>query len=84
MLKQIIAASALSLISFGPAVAQSTSAANQLPAASTAPATITTVEACEGQTRRLAGLNKGLGANYNAERVHNDCVASTSTNFASK
>jgi hypothetical protein len=84
MLKQIIAASALALISFGPAAAQSTSAANQLPAASTAPATTTTVEACESQMRRLAGLNKGLAANYNGERVHNDCVASTSTNFASK
>jgi hypothetical protein len=83
MFKQVVAVSAWALISIGPAAAQSTSAVSQPPAVSTTPATITTVEACEGQMRRLAGLNKGLAANYNAQRVHDDCMASTGTNVAS-
>jgi hypothetical protein len=45
--------------------------------------TMTTVEACEAQTRHAATMNKVLGSNYNAARVHDDCVASTTANFAS-
>jgi hypothetical protein len=33
---------------------------------------VTDVQACEAQMRRIAGMNKGLAANYNAERVHNE------------
>jgi hypothetical protein len=34
--------------------------------------------------RRMAGLNKTLAANYNAERVHDECVTSTRESVASK
>jgi hypothetical protein len=34
--------------------------------------------------RRMAGLNKTLAANYNAERVHDECVTSTREAVASK
>jgi hypothetical protein len=84
MLKQAMAAGVLALLAAGPAAAQSAMTANQPISAS--PGTTTVVEACEAQMRRLAGLNKTLGANYNAEHVHDDCVArtGTGTDFASK
>jgi anti-sigma factor RsiW len=42
------------------------------------------VQACEAQMRRMAGLNKTLAANYNAERVHDECMTSTREAVASK
>jgi hypothetical protein len=34
--------------------------------------------------RRMAGLNKTLAANYNEERVHDECVTSTREAVASQ
>jgi hypothetical protein len=69
----IILASALALLSIGPAAAQSP-AMNQSPAVSAEAANLATVEACQAQMRRLAGLNKIFGDNYNPEHVHEFCV----------
>jgi hypothetical protein len=74
MFKRIIVAGALALYSIGPAAAGSLT--NQHPVVSTTPANSAAVQACEAQMRRMAGLNKTLAANYNAERVYDDCVAS--------
>ena len=83
MLKKIVVAGFLALASVGPAAAQS--AATAQPTAAN-PTVLTAVQACEAQMHRMAGLSKGLAANYNAERVHQDCVAraGTGTDFASK
>jgi hypothetical protein len=81
--KRTILAGALALFSIGPAGAQSL-ARSQSPAVSTVPANFAAVQACEAQMRRLAGSNKTLTANYNAERVHDDCVTSTREAIASK
>ena len=83
MLKRIIVASALALFSIGPAGAQSF-ATRQSPGVSTTPGLFAAVQACEAQMRRMAGLNKTLAANYNAERVHDECVASAREAVASK
>ena len=90
MLKQIIVASALALFSSGPAGAGGaatplpTLPARQSPGVSTAPGFFAAVQACEAQKRRMAALNKTLAANYNAERVHDECVTSTREAVASK
>ena len=42
------------------------------------------VQACEAQMHRMAGLNKTLAANYNAERVHNECMTSVREAVASE
>jgi hypothetical protein len=72
-MKSIILAGAVALLSIGPVAAQSPTT-DRLPAASTAPANLAAAEACEGQMRRLAGLNKTFGANYNAEHDHEVCL----------
>jgi hypothetical protein len=74
MFKRFIVASALALFSVGPAAAGSLTTSRQ-PAFSTAPANSAAVKACEAQMRPMAGLNKTLAANYNAERVYDDCAA---------
>ena len=90
MLKQIIVASALALFSSGPAGAGGaatplpTLPARQSPGVSTTPGFFAAVQACEAQKRRMAGLNKMLAANYNAERVHDERVTSTRDAVASK
>lgn len=73
MLKPTIIASVLALSLAAPALAQSTAATVQPTAAN--PTMLTAIQACEAQMHRMAGLSKGLAANYNAARVHNDCVA---------
>ncbi len=73
MLKHTIAAGVLTLSFAAPALAQSTAATGQPTA--TNPTMLTAVQSCEAQMHRMAGLSKGLGANYNAARVHDDCVA---------
>jgi hypothetical protein len=83
MLKEIILASALAVFSIGPAGAQSF-ATRQSPGISTTPGAVATVQACEAQMHRMAGLDKGLAANYNAERVHDECMTSTREAVASK
>ena len=83
MLKRIIVASALALFSIGPAGAQSF-ATRQSPGVSTTPGLFARVQACEAQMHRMAGSNKTLAANYNAERVHDECVRSTREAVASK
>jgi hypothetical protein len=72
MFKRIIIASALALFSIRPAAAESLTTSHQ-QAVSAAPANSAAVEACERQMRRMAGLNKALAANYNAERIYDDC-----------
>ena len=76
MFKRIIVASALAVLSVGSAGAQSLET-RQSPAVSSAPGNFAAVQNCEAQMRRMAGLNKTLAANYNAERVQDECVAST-------
>jgi hypothetical protein len=72
-MKKIILASALALLSIGPAAAQAP-AMYQSPAVSAEAANLPTVEACQAQMRRLAGLNKTFGANYNPEHVNELCL----------
>jgi hypothetical protein len=66
MLKPMLLATLLMLPVVVPAFAQTadTNSSAQQAAAS-----------CEEQMHRMAGLSKGLGANYNAERVRRDCAA---------
>jgi hypothetical protein len=90
MVKRIIVASALALFSIGlagtggAATPRPPLPARQSPGVLTTPVLVTDVQACEVQMRRMAGMNKGLAANYNAERVHNECVTSTRKAVASK
>jgi hypothetical protein len=42
------------------------------------------VQACVAQMQRMAGLNKTLSANYNAERAYDECVTSTREAVASQ
>ena len=72
-MKNIVLAGALALLSIAPAGAQPF-ATDRLPAASTAAATVATVQACETQLRRTAELSKALAANVNAERVREVCL----------
>ena len=85
MLKRIVVASALALFSIGPAGAQSF-ATRQSPGVSTTPGSFASVQACEAQKRRQATATvvKQLSFNYNAERVHDECVASAGEAVASK
>ena len=83
MFKRIMVTGTLVLLSIGPAGAQSL-ATSQPPTISSSPPNFTAVQACEAQMRRLTGSNKTLAANYNAARVHDDCVASTHTALASE
>jgi hypothetical protein len=85
MLKHTIAATVLALSFAAPALAQSTAAT--VPTTATSQTGLTAVQTCEVQMHRMAGLNKALGANYDATRVHDDCVAANaakSTDVASK
>jgi hypothetical protein len=90
MLRRIIIASALALFSSGLAgtgratMPRPSLPAPQSPGVSTTPGLFDAVQACEAQMRRMAGLNKTLAANYNAERVHDECVTSTREAVASK
>jgi hypothetical protein len=72
MFKRFIVASALALFSVGPAAAGSLMMSRQ-QTFSTTTANSAAVKACEVQMRRMAGLNKTLAANYNAEHVYDDC-----------
>ena len=84
MLKRIIVASALAVFSLGAAGCAQSFVTRQLAVVSTTPGVFTAVQACEAQKRRLAGSVKTLAANYNAKRVHDECVASASEAVASK
>ena len=86
MVKRIIVASALALFSIGLAGngRADTLPARQSPGVSTTPGLFDAVQVCEAQMRRMVGLNKTLAANYNAERVHDECVTSTREAVASK
>ena len=72
-MKQIILAGALALFSIGSAGAQSLPP-DRMPVVSTASVDVTAVAVCENQLQRLAGLNKTLAANYNAEHARDVCV----------
>jgi hypothetical protein len=90
MLKRIIVASALALFSIGPAGPGRAAMllpplpARQSPGVSTTPGFFGAVQACEAQMHRLAESNKTLAANYDAERVRDECVTSTREALASK
>jgi hypothetical protein len=71
MLTRFIVASALALFSVGPAAAGTTSRQQTF---STTTANSAAVKACEAQMQRMAGLNKTLAANYNAEHAYDDCA----------
>jgi hypothetical protein len=73
MFKRFTVASALALFSVAPAGAGSLTTSRQ-QTFSTTTANSAAVKACEAQMRRMAGLNKTLAANYNAEHVHDDCA----------
>ena len=83
MLKRIIIPGAVALLSVGLADARPliTSPSQSV---STAPGNVGAVQACEVQLKRLAGSVKTLADNYNAERVHDECVASTREALASR
>jgi hypothetical protein len=55
-----------------------------LPGVSTTLGFFTAVQACEAEMRRMASLNTTLAANYNGERVYDECVSSTREAVASK
>jgi hypothetical protein len=83
MLKQIVVASALAVFSIGATGCAQSVAKRQLAGVSTAPGVFSSVQACEAQKRRQATLVKQLAASYDAERVHNECVASAREAVAS-
>jgi hypothetical protein len=90
MLKRIIVASLLTLFSIGPASAGGAATLGsflpvwQSPGVSTPPGFSDAVQACEAQMHQMAELNKTLGANYSAGRVHDECIMSTREAVASK
>ena len=84
MLKRIIVASGLAVLSIDPAGCAQSFGTRQLAGVSTTPGLFASVQACEAQKRRVAGPVKTLAFNYNAERVHDECVTSTREAVASK
>ena len=75
MIRQSVAGVIAALAMAAAAQAQPPGGAIQPQAVSNDQAIITMVATCESQMKRLAGLNKTLAANYNAQRVHEDCLA---------
>jgi hypothetical protein len=86
MLKQVLIAAGLTICAAGIASAQQSPTSAAAGTVTAAPTTLTAVAACEGQMRRLAGLNKALAANYNAQHTHDSCVANVGagTDIASR
>jgi hypothetical protein len=86
MSNKIFVGIALAFCAAGAASAQSTTASAVDQSVAVSSQVLAAVATCENQMHRLAGLNKGLAANYNAARVHNECLAraSTTTDIASK
>jgi hypothetical protein len=72
--KPILVASASAMLSIVPAAAQSWGP-DQQPSSSVAPAKLAAVASCEADMRRLAGLSKTIGANYNAAHIDQVCAA---------
>ncbi len=69
MIRHIVSAAALATLTLvTPAQAQN--APNPPVAQPSSP----DVEACVAQMHRMAGLDKGLAANWNADRVRRDCA----------
>jgi hypothetical protein len=83
MLKKIMLASTLAMLSIGPAGAQSLATRQSSPG-STPPELVAAVQACEAQKHRMAGLNKTLAANFDVGRVHDECVATAREALAYK
>jgi hypothetical protein len=85
MLKKVLIAAALTICAAGTVSAQ-LSPTNTAGAVTVTPTNLTAIAACESQMHRLAGLNKGLAANYNAQRTHDACVANVTagTDIASR
>jgi hypothetical protein len=74
MLKSTLLATLLTLPLAVPAFAQSAPVTNPPPVIAQ-PVSDPSVEACVAQMHRMAQMNKGLSANYNAERVRRDCAS---------
>jgi hypothetical protein len=73
MIRHVLSAAALATLALAtPALARTTPSAPQSPAAQ---ASSPEVDACVAQMHRMAGLDKGLAANWNADRVSRDCAA---------
>jgi len=66
--------SGLAVLSIDPAGCAQSFGTRQLAGVSTTPGLFASVQACEAQKRRVAGPVKTLAFNYNAERVHDECV----------
>ena len=74
MIRHIVSAAALATLALAaPALAQNAPSSPQATAA--AQPSSSDVDACVAQMHRMAGLNKGLAANWNADRVRRDCAA---------
>jgi hypothetical protein len=78
MLKRTIAVAVLLLASVGSAGAQPVAGATPSQATPAYQATLASCQAYEVRMRRMAQISKGLGANYNTQRVINDCMANPS------
>jgi hypothetical protein len=74
MIRHIVSAVALATLALAtPALAQN--APNPPQATAAVQPSSSDVEACVAQMHRMAGLNKGLAANWNTDRVRRDCAA---------
>ncbi|HXC30791.1 MAG TPA: hypothetical protein VNV38_22765 [Stellaceae bacterium] len=75
MLKSSLAAAFLAFTLAAPALAQSASATSPSSPVVAQPVSDPSVDACVAQMHKMAQMSKGLGANYNADRVRRDCAA---------
>jgi curli biogenesis system outer membrane secretion channel CsgG len=75
VLKQTIAVAVLMLATAGSAGAQPIAGATPGQAAPAYQATLASCQAYEAKMRRTALMNKVLSANYNAQRIMNECMA---------
>jgi hypothetical protein len=72
MIRHIVSAAALATLALvTPALAQD---APNPPQSTAVQLSSSDVDACVAQMHRMAGLNKALAANWNADRVRRDCA----------
>jgi hypothetical protein len=78
MLRKILLATTFVLAAVSVAQAQPVASPTPAQAAPAYQGTQASCQAYEARMRRQAQLVKGLGANYNPQRVLNDCMANPS------
>jgi hypothetical protein len=78
VLKPTIAVAVLMLATAGSAGAQPIAGATPAQAMPGSQATLASCQAYEAKMRHTALMNKVLSANYNAQRVMNECMANPS------